>query len=86
MRGPRAFPALVPAWRPGFAAGLLSLGSYWIAIWAFTQAPVALVSALRETSILFAMLIGVAFLGETGGRWRWLAAGLIVAGIVLLRV
>lgn len=86
VRGPRAFAKLVPAWRSGFAAGLLSLGSYWIAIWAFTQAPVALVSALRETSILFAMLIGVAFLGETGGRWRWLAAGLIFAGIVLLRI
>ena len=85
-RGPQVFAALLPAWRSGIAAGLLSMGSYWIAIWAFTQAPVALVSALRETSILFAMLIGVIFLGETGGRWRWLAAGLIVAGIVLLRV
>ena len=85
-RGPRVLPAVLPAWRSGLVAGLLSLGSYWIAIWAFTRAPVAMVSALRETSILFAMLIGVAFLGEAGGRWRWLAAGLIVAGIVLLRV
>jgi drug/metabolite transporter (DMT)-like permease len=84
-RGRQVFPALVPAWRSGLVAGLLSLGSYWIAIWAFTRAPVAIVSALRETSILFAMLIGILFLGEKAGGWRWIAAGLIVGGILLLR-
>ena len=84
-RGWRLVPALVPAWRPGLVAGLLSLGSYWIAIWGFTRAPVALVAALRETSILFAMLIGVLFLGETGGRWRWIAAAFVVGGVLLLR-
>jgi drug/metabolite transporter (DMT)-like permease len=44
----------------GVAAGALSLGSYWIAIWAFTLAPIALVAALRETSVLFAMLAALA--------------------------
>ena len=39
----------------------------WVAIWAFTQAPVALVAALRETSVLMAMLIGVVFMGERAG-------------------
>ena len=48
-----------PASRP-FSPG-------WVAIWAFTQAPVAL-AALRETNVLMAMLIGVVFMGERGGR------------------
>jgi drug/metabolite transporter (DMT)-like permease len=70
----------------GAAAGALSLGSYWIAIWAFTLAPIALVAALRETSVLFAMLIAVFVLGEKTNMQRWLAAGLICAGIVLMRL
>ena len=70
----------------GTAAGALSLGSYWIAIWAFTLAPIALVAALRETSVLFAMLIAVFFLGEKASRQRWAAAALILAGIVLMRL
>lgn len=70
----------------GTAAGALSLGSYWIAIWAFTLAPIALVAALRETSVLFAMLIAVFFLGEKASPQRWLAAALILAGIVLMRL
>ncbi len=84
-RGPRALARLLPAWRGGLAAGALSLGSYWIAIWAFTEAPVALVAALRETSVLFAMLIAVFVLGERAGARRWAAAALVTAGVMLLR-
>jgi drug/metabolite transporter (DMT)-like permease len=72
--------------REGTLAGALSLGAYWIIVWAFTQAPIALVVALRETSVLFAMLIAVFLLGERAGRWRWAAAVLIVAGVILIRV
>ncbi|TFI57466.1 EamA family transporter [Sphingomonas parva] len=87
VRGPRAIgEAVAAAWRPGLATGAMSLGSYWIAIWAFTQAPLALVAALRETSVLFALLIGALFLGERVGPRRWLAAGLIGTGIVLIRL
>jgi len=85
-RGRAGFAALRAAWRGGLAAGAMSLGSYWIAIWAFTQAPLALVAALRETSILFALLIGVVLLKERVGPRRWAAAGLIVAGMLLMRV
>ena len=70
----------------GTAAGVLSLGSYWIAIWAFTLAPIALVAALRETSVLFAMLIAVFLLGEKASAQRWLASMLILAGIILMRL
>jgi drug/metabolite transporter (DMT)-like permease len=69
----------------GVAAGALSLGSYWIAIWAFTLAPIALVAALRETSVLFAMLIAVFWLGEKASPQRWIAAALIVCGVILIR-
>ena len=85
-RGPGALGRLLPAWRSGIAAGGLSLGSYWIAIWAFTLAPLALVAALRETSVLFAMLIGVFLLGERAGAWRWVSAGLILSGVALMRL
>ena len=85
-RGGDALRRLRPAWRSGTIAGGLSLGSYWIAIWAFTLAPLAMVAALRETSVLFAMLIGVFMLGERAGMWRWVAVGLIVSGVVLMRL
>ena len=85
-RGTAALAALRPSWRAGLAIGSMSLGSYWIAIWAFTQAPLALVAALRETSVLFAMVIGVFVLKEKVGVWRWLAAALILLGIALMRL
>jgi drug/metabolite transporter (DMT)-like permease len=85
-RGGGALAAMLPAWRGGVAAGAMSLGSYWIAIWAFTQAPLALVAALRETSVLFALLIAFFLLKERIGPWRVSAAILILAGIVLMRV
>lgn len=85
-RGRGVFRALVPAWKTGLAAGAMSLGSYWIAVWAFTQAPIALVAALRESSILFAILIAALVMREPVSRWRWASALLIAGGVVLTRV
>jgi drug/metabolite transporter (DMT)-like permease len=85
LRGRGLFAAARGNLSSGLAAGALSLGSYWIAIWAFTLAPIAMVAALRETSVLFAMLIAVFWLGEKAGSQRWFAAGLILLGIVLMR-
>ena len=73
------------AWRGGLAADAMSLGSYWIAIWAFTKAPIALVAVLRETSVLFAMPLAVFLLGERAGPRRWGAAALIAGGVMLMR-
>ncbi|MCO6392856.1 EamA family transporter [Aliihoeflea aestuarii] len=72
-------------WKAGFVAGALSLGAYWIAIWGFTVAPIALVAALRETSVIFAVIIGVVFLGEKMRGYRILAIGIVLAGLVLMR-
>jgi drug/metabolite transporter (DMT)-like permease len=83
-RGVSAFPALLPAWKVGLFAGAMSLGSYWIAVWAFTQAPIALVAALRESSILFAVLIAAVVLHEKVGIWRWASVTAIACGVALM--
>jgi drug/metabolite transporter (DMT)-like permease len=65
--------------------GLASMGAYGIALWAMTRAPVAAVAALRETSILFALLIARYMLAERPGLPRWSAALVIAAGVMVLR-
>ena len=86
VRGRSAVPGLLPAWRTGLGTGAMSLGSYWIAVWAFTIAPIALVAALRETSILFATVIAAFLIREPVGIWRWISIGLIVIGVILMRL
>ena len=51
-----------------------------------TKAPIALVAGLRETSVLFAMLIGVFIMGERADRMKWLAGGLILCGVIVMRL
>ena len=58
-RGAPVFGEFASFWKSGLIGGVLSLASYWIAIWAMTVAPIALVAALRETSVLFAAVIAV---------------------------
>jgi drug/metabolite transporter (DMT)-like permease len=74
------------SWRTALLAGTLTLVSYGIALWAMTEAPIGLVAALRETSVLFAALMGAYFFGERFGPWRWSAVALILGGIGLLRL
>jgi len=52
VRGPTIFKAVAPFWKRGFAGAAMSGTAYWIVIWAMAHAPIALVAALRETSIL----------------------------------
>lgn len=66
--------------------GAMSAGSYGIALWAMTHAPVALVAALRETSILFATAIAALVLHERVSRGRLLAVALIACGAALMRL
>ena len=70
----------------GLAGGLGNLGSYGLALWAMTGAPVAVVAALRETSILFGVAIAALILREPVGPRRLAAAALIALGAVSLRL
>jgi drug/metabolite transporter (DMT)-like permease len=72
-------------WLFAIGAGGLALASYAIALWAMTLAPIGLVAALRETSVIFAAVLGTFLFGESFGPKRWLALGAIAAGIILLR-
>lgn len=86
LRGRRILTRDPRAWALGSVAAAASFGAYAIAVWAMTLAPIALVGALRETSILFAVLIGWLWFGERMDRGKALAALLIVGGVVLTRV
>lgn len=86
MRGPGIVRAVAPYWKSGLAGAALSAAAYWIVIWAMTLAPIAAVAALRETSILFVMLMSIRVLKETVTTTRAAGALLIVAGAVVLRI
>ncbi|HEY7699141.1 MAG TPA: DMT family transporter, partial [Vicinamibacteria bacterium] len=73
-------------WKTGALSGVLAVSAYGIAVWAMTRAPIALVAALRETSVVVAAILGALFLGEPFGRHRVLASIGVAAGIVLLRL
>ena len=78
--------AIASAWHVAVIGGAMSAGAYAIALWAMTKAPIALVAALRETSVLFAALIGMAALREPVLPVRLFAAALVLAGVVMLRL
>lgn len=72
-------------WRFGVAAGFLSILSYGSAVYAFSLMETAKVSALRETSVVFAALLGTIFLKEGFGGRRVAAALALAAGLVALQ-
>ena len=73
-------------WQRGLGGGLCLISAYGIVLWAMTQAPVAAVAALRETSVIFAALIGTIFLKERFGPQRLIAACAVALGIIALRI
>lgn len=73
-------------WRTGLLGGACTLASYGLALWAMTKAPIALVAALRETSVVFAAIIAVAFLKESISRIRYLSIVTVCAGAIALKV
>jgi drug/metabolite transporter (DMT)-like permease len=85
-RGREVLAAMARHWGIGLAGGSLQLGSYGIAIWAMTVAPIAIVAALRESSVLFGAAIAVVFLKEPLRAGRAAAAVMIVAGLALIRL
>lgn len=81
-----ALPQIRRIWKPAVLMGLISLAAYWTVIWAMTVAPIALIAALRETGIIFAVLFGVLFLKERLSLARLSATFITLAGVVLLKV
>lgn len=86
LAGPALVPALARYAVPGVVGGVLSLVVYAAVVWAQSVANLALVSALRETSVLFAGLIGALFFGERFSPARLAVTALAVAGIVLIEI
>jgi drug/metabolite transporter (DMT)-like permease len=85
-RGRSAFQYIGARWRRGLLGGAASIGAYGIVLWAMTLAPIAIVAALREVSVVFAALMGTWFLKERFG-WRRLAGAVgVAAGVAALRL
>jgi drug/metabolite transporter (DMT)-like permease len=72
--------------RIAVVSGTLSVASYLLFVWALARAPVALAATLRESSILFAVVIAVLVLNERIGPTRLGAIGLVLLGVVLIRI
>lgn len=84
--GPRLVSAMRINWPTMLFGGVLSIASYWIAIWAMSVAPIGLVAALRETSVIFGALFAVLLLKEPIRAARVVAAVLVVAGAIFIRL
>ena len=76
--------SISPMWRQYFLTGLASLVTYWMVLLAVRRAPVGYVTALRESSVVFATFIGWKVLKEDSGLRRILSSLLIVGGLVTL--
>lgn len=85
-QGRPLLPLSTSAWRIGLLGGAGSLAAYALVLWAMNRSPIALVAALRESSIIFAVLIGALFLDERLNRLRWIAVAFVGTGAVALRL
>jgi drug/metabolite transporter (DMT)-like permease len=73
-------------WRIGLLGALCSTTGYATVLWAMTQAPIAMVAALRECSVIFVVLIGSLWFGEGRLRHGLLAGTFVLTGLVLMRL
>ena len=86
IEGHQVFYRMAKDWKKSIIGGALTFTSYGIALWAMTLAPVALVAALRETSILFGTVFSVFILRERITWIRGLSIVLIVAGALAIKM
>ncbi|MFA3761313.1 DMT family transporter [Yersinia sp. 2544 StPb PI] len=73
-------------WRHGVIGGAMQLLAYGIVIWAMKSTPIALVAALRETSVLFAMIISIWMLKEKPSMLRLIASAIILMGVAVTKL
>ena len=69
-----------------WVGGFFSYVAYVITVWAFTKAPIPMVSALRESSIIFAIFIGYFYLKEKISLYKIISILLIFAGVLGLKL
>ena len=86
QRKGQVWPYVRQRWPVAAGGAFASIGSYAIALWAMTVAPVAMVAALRETSVFFAALLGAWFLKEVWTRQRIVGTVAILSGVAALRL
>jgi drug/metabolite transporter (DMT)-like permease len=86
IEGRQVFYRMAKDWKKSLIGGACTFGSYGIALWAMTLAPVALVAALRETSIFFGTIFSVFILKERINWIRGLSITLIVAGAIAIKM
>ena len=80
------FQGIHDYWRSGLFGGLMQLISYGIVIWAMSQAPIVIVAAVRETSVLFAMFLSIVFLKEKFNLMRVIACIVILSGVLMAKL
>ena len=73
-------------WRRGLIGGACTLASYALALWAMTRAPIALVAALRETAVIFGVLIAALVLRERITRIRYASILIVTAGAAAIKL
>jgi drug/metabolite transporter (DMT)-like permease len=78
--------AAASGWRPAVFWGAASMFIYSGELWAMTRAPIALVAALRESSILFAALFAILWLKEPLRPSRIAGAGVVALGLMMMRL
>tara|TARA_B100001059_G_scaffold98203_1_gene97638 strand:- start:1566 stop:2132 length:567 start_codon:yes stop_codon:yes gene_type:complete len=86
LRGREMIPKSRPVWIQGLLAGGASVGAYSIAVWAMTVAPIAVITALREISVLFAVIIGIFFFKEKPSIDKLISALMIVTGVIAIGI
>jgi len=85
-RGRVVFRVMKENIRAGVAGAVMQTAAYTIIIWAFSVAPLAMVSGVRETSVLMAAFLSTVLLKEKIGRWRILATCLVAAGLIVMHI
>lgn len=85
QRGRKTLVHLRRRWLFSVLGSILTMGSYSIVLWAMTVASIPAVAALRETSVIFAAILGTWLLKERMGRWRIAGAALVALGAVAIR-
>ena len=73
-------------WQYGLFGGVCSFAAYGLSLWGMARAPISLVASLRETSVIFGMILGIVFLGEKITGSRVLAVTLVVSGAIIIKV